>query len=85
MKIFNSFLSEDLLMWKWFRYFLLRDVYDDMLLDGVQPIRDTFHTLILGAMKGARLQDALYFMDEMKSMGLKPDVSYFLYKLLLLL
>lgn len=59
------------------RHFLLRDVYDDMLLDGVQPIRDTFHTLILGAMKGARLQDALYFMDEMKSMGLKPDTTIY--------
>ena len=33
------------------RNFLLRDVYDDMLLDGVQPIRDTFHTLIVGAME----------------------------------
>eukprot|EP01018_Ginkgo_biloba_P029965 Gb_40112 [translate_table: standard] len=55
------------------RHFLLRDVYDDMLLDGVQPIRDTFHNLIVGAMKGARLQDALYFLDEMKYMGLIPD------------
>ncbi|KAH9308526.1 hypothetical protein KI387_036437, partial [Taxus chinensis] len=59
------------------RYFLLRDVYDDMQLDGVQPIRDTFHTLIVGAMKGARLQDALYFMDEMKSMGLAPDTTMY--------
>lgn len=59
------------------RHFLLRDVYDDMLLDGVQPIRDTFHTLIVGAMKGARLQDALYFMDEMKSMGLIPDTTIY--------
>lgn len=59
------------------RNFLLRDVYDDMLLDGVQPIRDTFHTLIVGAMKGARLQDALYFMDEMKSTGLMPDTTIY--------
>ncbi|XP_057864989.1 pentatricopeptide repeat-containing protein At4g35850, mitochondrial [Cryptomeria japonica] len=59
------------------RYFLLRDVYDDMQLDGVQPIRDTFHTLIVGAMKGARLQDSLYFMDEMKSMGMAPDTTLY--------
>lgn len=59
------------------RYFLLRDVYDDMQLDGVQPIRDTFHTLLVGAMKGARLQDSLYFMDEMKSMGLVPDTTLY--------
>lgn len=59
------------------RNFLLRDVYDDMLLDGVQPIRDTFHALIVGAMKGARLQDALYFMDEMKSVGLMPDTTIY--------
>ncbi|XP_042498455.1 pentatricopeptide repeat-containing protein At4g35850, mitochondrial [Macadamia integrifolia] len=59
------------------RHFLLRDVYDDMLLDGVQPTRDTFHSLIIGTMKGARLQDAFFFRDEMKSMGLLPDVSLY--------
>lgn len=56
------------------RHFLLRDVYDDMRLDGVQPSRDIFHSLIIGTMKGARLQDAFYFRDEMKAMGLVPDV-----------
>ncbi|CAA6668006.1 unnamed protein product [Spirodela intermedia] len=53
-------------------HFLLRDVYDDMLLDGVQPVRDTFHSLIIGTMKGSRLQDAFFFRDEMKVMGLLP-------------
>lgn len=57
-------------------HFLLRDVYDDMMLDGVQPNRDTFHSLILGTMKGARLQDAFYFTHQMKSMGLVPDVGF---------
>ncbi|THF97044.1 hypothetical protein TEA_020468 [Camellia sinensis var. sinensis] len=55
------------------RHYLLRDVYDDMMLDGVKPERDTFHSLIAGAMKGARLQDAFFFRDEMKAMGLVPD------------
>ncbi|XP_074291095.1 pentatricopeptide repeat-containing protein At4g35850, mitochondrial [Silene latifolia] len=59
------------------RYFLLRDVYDDMLLDGVQPTRDTFHSLIAGTMKGSRLQDAFFFKDQMKSMGLVPDVALY--------
>ncbi|KAL5998258.1 hypothetical protein ACLOJK_009196 [Asimina triloba] len=54
-------------------HFLLRDVYEDMLLDGVQPIRDTFHSLIIGTMKGSRLQDAFFFRDEMKTLGLVPD------------
>jgi len=45
-----------------------------MMLDGVKPERDTFHTLIVGTMKGSRLQDALYFRDQMKEMGLQPDV-----------
>lgn len=45
-----------------------------MMLDGVKPERDTFHTLIVGTMKGSRLQDALYFRDQMKEMGLPPDV-----------
>ncbi|GLT39802.1 hypothetical protein SLA2020_332120 [Shorea laevis] len=52
------------------RHYLLRDVYDDMMLDGVQPTRDTFHALLAGTMKGARLQDAFFFRDEMKAMGL---------------
>ncbi|OEL21367.1 Pentatricopeptide repeat-containing protein [Dichanthelium oligosanthes] len=60
-----------------FRPYLLRDAYDDMMLDGVQPVRDTFHTLIVGTMKGSRLQDALYFRDQMKEMGLQPDVNIY--------
>lgn len=52
----------------------MRDVYDDMMLDGVQPTRDVFHSLIVGTMKGARLQDGFYFKDQMKVMGLLPDV-----------
>ncbi|KAF8725856.1 hypothetical protein HU200_020418 [Digitaria exilis] len=59
------------------RPYLLRDAYDDMILDGVQPERDTFHTLIVGTMKGNRLQDALYFRDQMKEMGLQPDVNIY--------
>lgn len=65
------------------RFFLLRDVYDDMMLDGVQPTMDVFHSLITGTMKGARLQDALFFRDEMKAMGLIPDVT--LYNMLIAL
>ncbi|KAG4911985.1 hypothetical protein JHK82_052572 [Glycine max] len=56
------------------RNFLLRDVYDDMMLDGVKPTRDTFHSLAVGTMKAARMQDAFYFADQMKIMGLLPDI-----------
>ncbi|KAK8608680.1 hypothetical protein V6N13_024094 [Hibiscus sabdariffa] len=59
------------------RHFLLRDVYDDMMLDGVQPTRDTFEALIMGTMRGSRLQDAFFFRDEMKAMGLVPEVSLY--------
>ncbi|CAI9090608.1 OLC1v1025419C2 [Oldenlandia corymbosa var. corymbosa] len=59
------------------RHYLLRDVYDDMMLDGVKPQRETFHSLVIGSMKGSRIQDALYFRDEMKAMGLVPDVAVF--------
>lgn len=52
----------------------MRDVYDDMLLDGIKPERDTFHSLLIGTMKGARLQDAFFFREEMKAMGFVPDV-----------
>ncbi|CAM0958377.1 unnamed protein product [Alopecurus aequalis] len=59
------------------RPYLLRDAYDDMMLDGVQPVRDTFHNLIVGTMKGSRLQDAFYFRDQMREMGLQPDVNLY--------
>ncbi|KAM1055363.1 hypothetical protein ACFX13_029587 [Malus domestica] len=59
------------------RDFMLKDVYGDMMLDGVQPTRHTFHWLILGAMKGSRIQDALYFLEQMKLMGLTPDVHIY--------
>ncbi|OIW12234.1 hypothetical protein TanjilG_06023 [Lupinus angustifolius] len=59
------------------RYFLLRDAYDDMMLDGVKPSRDTFHSLVAGTMKGARMQDAFYFVDQMKIFGLVPDVNLY--------
>ncbi|KAG9144181.1 hypothetical protein Leryth_021397 [Lithospermum erythrorhizon] len=59
------------------RHYLLRDVYDDMMLDGVKPERDTFHSLMIGTMKGARLQDAFFFRDEMRTMGLVPDVALY--------
>ena len=44
------------------------------MLDGVQPTRDTFHSLITATMKGARLEDAFFFNNQMESMGLVPDV-----------
>lgn len=56
------------------RNFLLRDVYDDMMLDGVKPNRDIFHSLVVGTMRGSRMQDAFFFMDQMKIMGMLPDV-----------
>lgn len=56
------------------RHYLLRDVYDDMKLDGVQPTADIFHSFVVGTMKGARLSDAFFFREEMKAMGIAPDV-----------
>ena len=48
---------------------LLRDVCHGMMLDGVKPERDTFRGLIAGIMKGVRLQDCFFFLDQM---GLYP-------------
>lgn len=69
------------------RNFLLRDAYDDMMLDGVKPNRDTFHSLVVGTMRGSRMQDAFYFLNQMKIMGLVPDVciSVTFYNLILTL
>lgn len=55
----------------------MRDAYDDMMLDGVPPTRDTFHSMIAGTMKGARMEDAFFFRDEMKAMGLLPDLALY--------
>ncbi|CAJ2678252.1 pentatricopeptide repeat-containing protein At4g35850, mitochondrial-like [Trifolium pratense] len=59
------------------RMFLLRDVYDDMMLDGVKPTRDTFHSLAVGSMRVSNMQDAFFFKDQMKTMGLVPDVTFY--------
>jgi pentatricopeptide repeat protein len=45
-----------------------------MILDGIQPVSDTFTPLLVGCMKGGRMQDAFYFYEEMKCMGYIPDV-----------
>lgn len=59
------------------RIFLLRDVYEDMMLDGVRPTRETFHALAVGSMRGSRMHDAFFFKDQMKIMGLVPDVTFY--------
>lgn len=59
------------------RIFLLRDVYEDMMLDGVRPTRETFHALAVGSMRGSRMHDAFFFKDQMKTMGLVPDVTFY--------
>eukprot|EP00271_Cylindrocystis_brebissonii_P017046 TRINITY_DN4262_c0_g1_i1.p1 TRINITY_DN4262_c0_g1~~TRINITY_DN4262_c0_g1_i1.p1 ORF type:complete len:590 (+),score=128.31 TRINITY_DN4262_c0_g1_i1:744-2513(+) len=56
------------------RSFFLRDAYDDMLMDGVAPNRDTFHIVIPASMRMQRLQDAFYFFNQMKAHGMLPDV-----------
>jgi len=56
-----------------------------MMLDGVKPSRDTFHSLVVGTMKGARMQDAFFFVDQMKAMGLPPDVCSVLFLLFITL
>ncbi|KAM1009317.1 hypothetical protein FF1_044772 [Malus domestica] len=68
--VFNSLTAQR-------KHFLLRDAYEDMMLDGVQPDQDSFRSLILGTLKGSSLQDAFFFADQMKSMGLAPDVNMY--------
>ncbi|KAF3626530.1 hypothetical protein FXO37_30328 [Capsicum annuum] len=59
------------------RHYLLMDVYDDMMLDGVNPGRDIFHSLLISTMKGARLQEAFIFRDQ--SMVFISDVCLLSY------
>ena len=46
-----------------------------MLLDGVQPSRFTFHFAAAACMRAGRLQDVFFFFNQMKQMGMQPDVS----------
>lgn len=57
------------------RIYLLRNVYDHMILDGVKPEKDTFSMLIGDSMKGVCLHICFFLHVQMKSTVLIPHVG----------
>lgn len=59
---------------RWGSSMSLRGLYDDMVqIYGIRPNKATFHIVIPSSARRGDIQDAVYFMKEMKSSGLKPD------------
>jgi pentatricopeptide repeat protein len=55
----------------------MRDVFDDLVLDGITPDRSTFHTILGANMRARCLEDVLYYYDRMMMQGLIPDSTLF--------
>jgi pentatricopeptide repeat protein len=53
----------------------MRDVLEEMSLNGVRPDRQIYYTGLFSAMKSRKLGDAMYFWEEMQRHGYQPDVS----------
>lgn len=54
---------------------MIRDVWDEMYANGITPNFDTYYLSIFHSMKARRLEDTLFFYDNMKKAGIEPDVS----------
>lgn len=52
---------------------------EDMLADGIRPSGKTYHSLIAVSEKAGRLQDVLYYFQEMKNAGLDPGIVMYNY------
>ncbi|EFN58052.1 hypothetical protein CHLNCDRAFT_50745 [Chlorella variabilis] len=59
------------------RAYLIRDVVDEMSLNGMRPDRFILQTGLFSCMKSRKLGDAMYFFEEMKRRGMQPDSSVY--------
>ena len=57
------------------RAWLVRDVYEEMLLDGVAPDWTTFEEAMWANMRSRRVSDTVYFFNQMSRRGFQPTVS----------
>ncbi|PRW56853.1 pentatricopeptide repeat superfamily isoform A [Chlorella sorokiniana] len=57
------------------RAYLIRDVLDEMLLNGMRPNRFILSTGLFYCMKTRKLGDAMFFFEEMKRRGIAPDAA----------
>eukprot|EP00245_Coleochaete_scutata_P010209 TRINITY_DN3533_c1_g1_i1.p1 TRINITY_DN3533_c1_g1~~TRINITY_DN3533_c1_g1_i1.p1 ORF type:complete len:550 (+),score=119.11 TRINITY_DN3533_c1_g1_i1:57-1706(+) len=56
---------------------LLRDIYSDMMMDGVRPNRHTYQICIGGISRTKHAHDAFFFFDEMKAHGIAANVTVY--------
>ena len=54
---------------------LSRDLYSEMLLDGVLPDHEMFNHLVAGALNSHNPQDALFYFEQMQGMGMQPGIA----------
>lgn len=52
----------------------MRDVFEEMSLNGIRPNRRSYYTGLIACMRMRKLGDAMYFWEEMQRRGLEPDV-----------
>jgi pentatricopeptide repeat protein len=52
----------------------MRDVFEEMSLNGVRPSARSYYIGLFSAMKSRKLGDAMFFWEEMQRHGIQPDV-----------
>ena len=57
------------------RAYKIRDILEEMHLDGVVPNVDTYFRAMFASMQARRLGDALFFWEDMRKHGILADVS----------
>ena len=57
------------------RAWLVRDVFEELLLDGITPSSVTFEEAMWANMRSRRAGDTIYFYDQMVRRGVEPTVS----------
>ena len=55
------------------RTFLIRDVMDEMLLNGLTPDRVFLELSIMHCMRSSRIGDCFFYYNEMKRRGMQPS------------
>ncbi len=55
------------------RTFLIRDVMDEMLLNGLAPDRVFLELSITHCMRASRIGDCFYYYNEMQRRGMQPS------------
>lgn len=55
------------------RTFLIRDVMDEMVLNGLAPDRVFLELSIMHCMRSSRIGDCFYYYNEMERRGMQPS------------